>query len=77
MKKLTVIRGIIMVISVGAMVLLPSMYAKEGIPDIDGDGFPDDVDVDRDGDGVPNLEEAVYGTDPYDPNSYPVVEELL
>jgi len=59
MKKLTVLRGIIMVICVGAMVLLPSMYAEEGIPGIDGDGFPDEVDADRDGDGVPNLGEAV------------------
>ena len=68
--------GILMALSVGALVLFPSIYADEGIPDTDGDGIPDDVDVDIDGDGVPNLEEAVYGTDPYDDDSYPVIEEM-
>jgi len=77
MEKLTEVVGLILAISVGAMVLLPSIYAQGGIPDTDNDGIPDDVDVDIDGDGVPNAIELIYGTDPYDATSYPVVEEML
>lgn len=66
-----------MALSVILMVLLPSIYAEGAIPDTDGDGIPDDIDVDIDGDGVPNLEEVFYGTDPYDPSNYPVIQEML
>lgn len=39
--------------------------------DTDGDGVPDVDDPDDDGDGVPDDLEAVYGTDPKDPDSRP------
>lgn len=77
MKIRRAMMGIVMVLCVGALALLPGIYAEGGIPDTDGDGFPDDVDVDIDGDGVPNMEEAVYGTNPYDATSYPEIEEML
>jgi len=77
MEKLRAVVGLILAISIGAMVLLPGILAAVDIPDTDGDGIPDDVDVDIDGDGVPNMLELIYGTDPYDATSYPVVEEML
>jgi hypothetical protein len=77
MEKLTAVLGLILAISVGLMVLFPCIYAEEGILDNDGDGIPDDLDMDDDNDGVPDMEELVYGTDPFDPNSYPVIEEML
>ncbi|PID99033.1 hypothetical protein CSA80_02865 [Candidatus Saccharibacteria bacterium] len=41
------------------------------LPDMDDDGIPDDSDPDIDGDGVSNILEIVYGTDPRDVNSRP------
>ena len=76
MKTLKAMVCILMALSVGALVLLPGIYAQ-GIPDTDNDGIPDSVDVDIDGDGVPNLEEALYGTDPYDATSFPVIDEMM
>ncbi len=45
-----------------------------GCPDLDGDGIPDSLDDDIDGDGYTNIEEnnAANATDPFDPNSFPV-----
>ena len=37
--------------------------------DTDGDGIPDAVDPDIDGDGVNNSDEKAAGTDPYDPDT--------
>ena len=42
----------------------------DGFADTDGDGDPDCVDADIDGDGLSNLDESnLYGTDPYDADS--------
>jgi hypothetical protein len=38
----------------------------EGTADVDGDGLPNFVDTDSDGDGAPDETEALFGTDPYD-----------
>ena len=37
--------------------------------DLDGDGTPDHLDDDKDGDGFSNSDEMAYGSDPDDPNS--------
>ena len=39
------------------------------VEDMDGDGFEDANDTDRDGDGIANNLENVYGSDPNDANS--------
>ncbi|RZN40187.1 MAG: hypothetical protein EFT35_03205 [Methanophagales archaeon ANME-1-THS] len=77
MEKLTALVGFILAISLGLMALSPCIYAETVVPDNDGDGVPDDMDLDDDNDGVPDMEELIYGSDPFDPNSYPVVEEML
>ncbi len=41
------------------------------IADNDGDGIPDTLDPDRDGDGISNDYEVLVGTNPDDANSYP------
>ena len=41
------------------------------IEDLDGDEIEDHLDDDIDGDGFSNEEEAIYGSDPRDPNSVP------
>ncbi|MPZ99445.1 MAG: hypothetical protein GEU80_08935 [Dehalococcoidia bacterium] len=46
----------------------------EGFGDLDADGKADCVDDDRDGDGVPNLEEDTAGSDPDDAASMPTPE---
>jgi len=42
------------------------------IPDLDGDGIPDDIDNDIDGDGFDNDVEEEVGTDSFDADSVPV-----
>ena len=39
----------------------------EGIEDVDGDGIPNFLDLNSDGDGYSDLEETIAGTNPYDP----------
>ena len=38
-------------------------------PDNDGDGIPDSTDPDDDNDGSTDADEAIFGTDPFDPTS--------
>jgi len=40
--------------------------------DTDGDGIPDCIDPDDDNDGWSDVDEILYGTDPLNPNDYPV-----
>lgn len=81
MTTLREIRGLIVGTSIVLLVLLPVLLpcitAEVGVADNDRDGIPDDVDLDDDNDGVPDMEELIYGSDPFDPNSYPVVREML
>ena len=77
MEKLRAVLSLILAISVGLMVLFPCIYAEDGIPNNDGDELPDDLDMDDDNDGSPDMEELVYGTNPFDPNSYPEIEVML
>lgn len=37
-------------------------------PDFDGDGVPDATDPDDDNDGLDDIDESSYGTDPFDPD---------
>ncbi|RLG37724.1 hypothetical protein DRN79_02735 [Methanosarcinales archaeon] len=41
-----------------------SVNARTGLGDADGDCVPDALDVDADGDGMPNMYEVFKGTDP-------------
>ncbi|MHC1611647.1 MAG: hypothetical protein ACXQTW_08685 [Candidatus Methanospirareceae archaeon] len=76
MKKPRVI-GVIMVLGIIAVIFLPVTYGETSeFPDADGDGIPDDVDVDSDGDGLPDLVEFVAGTDPFDDTSVVYIENL-
>jgi hypothetical protein len=43
------------------------------VEDFDSDGIEDAYDLDDDGDGYTDLQELAYLTDPFDPNSYPLV----
>ena len=41
--------------------------SEEGLDDIDGDGIPNFLDLNSDGDAYSDLEETIAGTDPYEP----------
>lgn len=43
-------------------------YNLQVLPDLDGDGIPDDDDNDKDGDGIPNTWEILAGFDASDPS---------
>ncbi len=45
------------------------------LPDMDGDGIPDEQDIDIDGDGIGNHFEVLAGTDPRDPHNTPVDDD--
>jgi hypothetical protein len=46
--------------------------SDEGLDDVDGDGLPNWLDLDSDGDEWSDSEEVARGTDPYDPDDTPV-----
>ena len=52
-----------------------STLFTNGCPDYDGDGGADMVDPDDDNDGFTTFDEINVGTNPYDPNDYPLDED--
>ena len=80
MKKPTVV-GVIMALGIAAVILvflfLPVIYAKTSeFPDANSNGIPDEVNIDTDGDGLPDLVEFVVGTDPFNDTSVVYIENL-
>ena len=53
-----------------------SSISLNGCPDLDGDGLPDILDSDIDGDGLFNTWEYQTGFDPFDLMDYPTVSDL-
>jgi len=53
-----------------------SSISLKGCPDLDGDGLPDILDSDIDGDGLFNTWEYQTGFDPFDPMDYPTDSDL-
>ena len=49
--------------------LISVIVMDDKTEDLDGDGTPDHLDDDKDGDGFSNSDEMAYGSDPADPNS--------
>jgi hypothetical protein len=77
--------GVVSLLLVGVMFSVGAVQAD--LEDTDGDGIPDEWEMehfgtleygaedDPDGDGWDNYEEWTYGTDPMDPVSVPTPEE--
>ncbi|MBQ0727612.1 MAG: thrombospondin type 3 repeat-containing protein, partial [Thalassolituus oleivorans] len=54
---------------------LVSSLSFAALNDIDGDGIPDHLDTDRDGDGLSNFMEQTGGTDPDVPDQFDTDED--
>ena len=67
----------ILAIAVLICILVVSACASERkIKDTDGDGISDGIDVDADSDGMPDMQEAVMGTDPFSASSFAFAEGI-
>ena len=82
MKKPTVVGvsiafGIVAVMVILVFLFLPIIYAETSeFADANGNGIPDELDIDTDGDGLPDLVEFVVGTDPFNDTSVVYIENL-
>ena len=70
MKKILAIAVLICILAVSAGV------SEKKVKDTDGDGIPDGIDVDADSDGMPDMQEAVMGTDPFAASSFAFAESI-
>ena len=78
MKKPTVV-GVVMALGIVAVILvfLSVTHAETSeFADANGNGIPDELDIDTDGDGLPDLVEFVVGTDPFNDTSVVYIENL-
>ena len=70
MKKILAIAVLICILAVS------TCASEKKVKDTDGDDIPDGIDVDADSDGMPDMQEAVMGTDPFSASSFAFAESI-
>jgi len=72
MKKILAIA----VLMAFCIVAVSASASEKKVKDTDSDGIPDGIDVDADSDGMPDMQEAVMGTDPFSASSFAFAESI-
>ena len=72
MKKILAIA----VLMAFCIVAFSACASEKKVKDTDNDGIPDGIDVDADDDGMPDMQEAVMGTDPFSASSFAFAEGI-